>query len=278
MEATKAASDQPYVLGHSKQELERLARQAKLIDPITRRGFLSARLEQGMRVLDVGSGVGDVAFLAASIVGSTGTVVGTDRVSVALETARARASALGLSNVAFVEGDPTSIAFDEPFDAVIGRYILMFQPDPTAFLRGVARHARPGGMVAFHEPDWAGARSHPKCPIYDQACQWIADLVRRSNGRDRMGTELTTAFVEAGLPSPVMEVGELIGGGNQAVEPVQLVAELTVSLASELERYGVASADEIGAKDLYDRMLGEAIEKNATVICRSEIVGWARTS
>jgi len=86
---------------------------------------------------------------------------------------------------------------------------------------------------------------------------------------------LTAAFVRAGLSAPAMEVGELIGGGDQAVEPVQLVAQLTVSLASELERYGIARAEEIGAADLYDRMLNEAIEKKATVICRSEIVGWA---
>ena len=271
-----ATQEHSYVLGHSGPELERLARQAKLIDPITRRGFLKAGLAPGMRVLDVGSGVGDVAFLAASIVGPTGSVVGTDRVSIALETARSRASSLGLSNVSFVEGDPTKLEFDESFDAVIGRYILMFQPDPVVMLRGVARHAKPGGIVAFHEPDWAGARSHPECPIFDQACQWIAELVRKSNARDRMGAELTAAFVEAGLPAPAMEIGELIGGGDQAVEPLQLVAELTISLASELERYGVATADEIGAVDLYDRMLAEAIEKKATIVCRSEIVGWAR--
>ena len=272
----KSGAEQPYVLGHSEQELQRLARQANMVDPITRRGFLKAGLAPGMRVLDVGSGVGDVAFLAASIVGPSGTVVGTDRVPIALETARARASALGLSNVSFVEGDPAALSFDQPFDAVIGRYILMFQPDPVVTLRGVALHAKPGGIVAFHEPDWAGARSHPRCQVFDVACQWIAEVVRRSNARDRMGAELTGAFVAAGLPAPAMEVGELIGGGDQAVEPVQLVAELTVSLASELDRYSIASADEIGATDLYDRMLGEAIEKKATIVCRSEIVGWAR--
>src|SRR5687768_6656638 len=158
MSSAPVESNQPYVLGHSKQELERLARQAMLIDPITRRGFLKAGLAPGMRVLDVGSGVGDVAFLAASLVGSTGEVVGTDRVALALETARSRASALGFSNVSFVEGDPTSLTFDQPFDAVVGRYVLMFQADSVALLHGVARHAKPGGIVAFHEPDWAGCR------------------------------------------------------------------------------------------------------------------------
>jgi 2-polyprenyl-3-methyl-5-hydroxy-6-metoxy-1,4-benzoquinol methylase len=56
-----AATDR-YVLGHSEVELKRLATQARLIDPITRRFLVSAGIREGMRVLDVGSGVGDVAI------------------------------------------------------------------------------------------------------------------------------------------------------------------------------------------------------------------------
>jgi SAM-dependent methyltransferase len=271
-----AMREHSYVLGHSEQELERLARQAQMIDPITRRGLLKAGLAPGMRVLDVGSGVGDVAFLAASIAGPSGTVIGTDRVLVALETARSRASSFGFSNVSFVEGDPTSLFFEQPFDAVIGRYVLMFQPDPVALLRGVARHARSGGLVAFHEPDWAAARSYPKCDLYDRACDWIVELVQKTNARERMGAELTGTFAQAGLPAPAMEVGELIGGGEQATEPIALVSEIIVNVMPELERHGVVSRSEVGPEDLYDRILAEASEKNATIVGRSEIVGWAR--
>jgi hypothetical protein len=57
-----------YSLGHSDRELERLRVQARLIDPITRRFFVDAGIAPGMRVLDVGSGVGNVAFLAAELV------------------------------------------------------------------------------------------------------------------------------------------------------------------------------------------------------------------
>jgi tRNA A58 N-methylase Trm61 len=54
------------VLGHSDRELERLRRQAQLIDPITLQFLTEAGIANGMRVLDVGSGAGDVAFLAAN--------------------------------------------------------------------------------------------------------------------------------------------------------------------------------------------------------------------
>jgi protein-L-isoaspartate O-methyltransferase len=58
----------PYPLGHTAHELARLARQARLIDPITRRFLAAAGVGQGMRVLDLGSGVGDTAFLLAECV------------------------------------------------------------------------------------------------------------------------------------------------------------------------------------------------------------------
>jgi cyclopropane fatty-acyl-phospholipid synthase-like methyltransferase len=74
---------QAYVLGHSQRVTDRLKAQARLIDPITRRFFGEAGIEEGMRVLDVGSGAGDVALLAAELVGASGAVVGVDRVTLA---------------------------------------------------------------------------------------------------------------------------------------------------------------------------------------------------
>jgi ubiquinone/menaquinone biosynthesis C-methylase UbiE len=121
-----------YVLGHSERELERLRLQAQLIDPITRQFLIEAGIAPGMRVLDVGCGAGDVAFLAADLVGPTGQVVGVDRSAVALATARTRAEVRSLANVTFHKCELSAMALDQPFDAAIGRYVLCFQPDPAA--------------------------------------------------------------------------------------------------------------------------------------------------
>jgi tRNA A58 N-methylase Trm61 len=82
-----------YAPGHSERELKRLTRQAEAFEPFTRRLLQRAGIESGMRVLDVGSGSGDVAFLASELVGSTGEVVGVDRAARAVEWASARAVA-----------------------------------------------------------------------------------------------------------------------------------------------------------------------------------------
>ena len=71
--------DRSYVLGHSARELDRLDLQGVLYRDITRRALLDGGLQSGMRVLDIGCGSGDVARIAAQIVGPCGSVLGVDR-------------------------------------------------------------------------------------------------------------------------------------------------------------------------------------------------------
>ena len=191
-----------YALGHSERELKRLNAQARLVGPFTRQFFQEAGVTTGMRVLEVGSGAGDTAFAAAELVGETGEVIGTDRVAAAVEAATERARALKLRNVSFREGNPAEMTFERPFDAVVGRYVLLFQADPAAMLRGLKRHLRPGGVIVFHEPDLSCVRSFPPAPTYDLCIRRLADVFRLLGTEANMAVRLYQAFVGAGLPTP----------------------------------------------------------------------------
>ena len=157
-----------YALGHSQAEMERLSRQSQAFEPFTRQLFEQAGISPNMHVLDVGSGAGDVSFLAAELVGRGGEVTGVDRESVAVGWARARAQSRGCDNVRFLEGDPTIIEFDQEFDAVVGRTVLMYYPDPTDAVRRLAQHLRPGGMIVFQEFDLQNA-AHALLPQHSTA-------------------------------------------------------------------------------------------------------------
>jgi SAM-dependent methyltransferase len=265
-----------YSLGHSDEELDRLSVQARLIEPITRRFLVEGGIAEGMRVLDVGSGVGDVAFLVADLVGPKGAVVGTDRAGRALSVARRRASARSLENVSFLEGDPATMAFDAPFDAVVGRYFLMFQKDPVALLRGVAAHVGAGGSVVFHEPFRAGIRSFPPIPSYDDGWELANETFRQTGADPTMGIKLHATFLEAGLRSPTLRMESLIAGGDDCLDHVHFEMDLVKTLLPEAVRIGIANADEINVETLPERVATELEASHGVIVGRSEVGAWSR--
>ena len=97
MTTSTAASQSSYVLGHADVEVQRLLLQGLLYDDYTENALRLAGLRPGMRVLDAGCGPGDVSFIAARLVGPTGTVLGVDAAPEMIELARARAAEQGLS-------------------------------------------------------------------------------------------------------------------------------------------------------------------------------------
>src|SRR5438093_3781437 len=108
-------------MGRSEDETRRLEDRARFFEPLTRRLFEDAGIGDGMRVLDMGCGAGDVSLLVAELVGSSGSVVGVDLNPDVVAFASARANARGLQNVEFVRGDIRGVELDSHFDAVVGR-------------------------------------------------------------------------------------------------------------------------------------------------------------
>jgi SAM-dependent methyltransferase len=271
----ESAIHHPYALGHSGRELDRLMAQARIINPITRHFLQEAGLTKGMRVLDVGSGAGDVAFLAADLVGPSGEVIGVDRSLHALKAARPRVQLMGNRNVSFREGDPSEMMFERPFDAVIGRYVLQYQPDPAAMLRKLAAHLRPGGVIVFQESDWSAVKSFPRAPTHDRCCGWIARTMELLGAEMQMGLNLHSIFVSAGLPAPTMELQALIGGGKSGLARARMVVELLDTLSEAAIRLGVATATELDLGLLADRMSEEVIAGGSVLVGNSEIGAWS---
>lgn len=276
-EGSVGTASEAYAMGRTEAETERLIRQSGFYAPFTRRLFERAGLGPGMMVLDVGTGAGDIALIAAEMVGASGSVVGVDRNPEVLETARARALTAGLSNATFVEGDAGALDLDGGFDAAVGRLVLMHQPDPAKTLRSVAAEVRSGGIVAFQEYNVTPRSmvAFPPTPLWEEALGWIATALERAGVNTEMGFELRSAFVEAGLPEPRMELNAPVGGGP-LWGGYEFAAGTVRTLLPLLERFGIATAEEVGVETLAARLREEMVASGGVGKPPEMVSVWAR--
>ncbi|MER7544686.1 class I SAM-dependent methyltransferase [Spirillospora sp. NPDC127506] len=242
-------------------EDERLVAQGRLFDPLTRRLLRRAGIAPGMRVLDLGSGAGNVTRLAAELVGPDGAVVGVERDPAAVELARRRTDA---PNIEYRVGDVRTLdTIGGGFDAVVCRLLLMYLPDPAAALRRAASQVRPGGVVCAHEADLAYAPAAPATPLWDRAHGWFLDALEKAGFERRMGPALFPAFRAAGLPGPRLLVETFAGGGPDA--PAWGWANVIGATAPLMERTGVATAAELDPATLADRLLADVLAHDGCV-------------
>jgi SAM-dependent methyltransferase len=106
------------------------------------------RLAAGDHVLDLGSGAGTDSLIAAQMVGPQGSVTGIDMTPEMLVKARAAAAEMGVTNIAFVEGEAELLPFaDATFDVVISNGVIDLIPDKDAVFAELYRVLAPGGRI-----------------------------------------------------------------------------------------------------------------------------------
>ena len=264
----------PYVLGHSEQELARLERQSEVFAKETRSVLVNAGLKAGMTVLDVGCGAGDVAMIAAELVGPDGSVLGVDRAGQALSVARARAERAGFSWLRFEDADVFSFEPQGKFDAAIGRFILLHIADPVGVLKRLTRFLNPGGAVAFLEMDIDQAGAVPPLPVLTQCIDWITATYRRVGVEPNMGSGLYAAFRAAGL-NPRLAASQRIESGADSIA-YGFTAQTLVSLVPVMERLGIASAAEVDVDTLTARLRDAALAGDHCIFMPRLIGAWAK--
>jgi SAM-dependent methyltransferase len=273
---TISSSPDSYVLGRSAAETARLIRQAQIYGPLTRQFLVAAGITSGMTVLDIGSGAGDVALLLADLVGPRGSVTGIDVNGSILDTARERVRAAGWTNVTFVQGDAHTISLDRDFDAVVGRWVLMYLPERVALLRRLLEHLRPGGIVAFQELDLTyPPTAFPAGPLHQQLQQWMTPPKGRGGPDAHMGVTLFQAYLDAGLPAPQLRLDAPMGGGEDW-PGYAYVADTFSSLLPRLQQLGIVTAEQAGLDTLADRLRMEVTGQRGVQVLPLIIGAWTR--
>ena len=258
-------SDAPidYLLGSTDAEHERLIRQAIRLAPVTGRFFREAGIGPGHRVLELGSGVGDVAMLLARLVGPTGEVVAIEREPRSIGRARVRAAEAGLRNIEFLHADIGTFVPETLFDAAVGRYILQFLPDPASTLRTLAAKIKPGGIIAFQEGSWApflALSAH--LPLWHAGVSILHEASVRSGVNLEMGPALHKTFQAAGLPIPHMRLEMELG-----FEPefTRWVSDVVFIIHEAFEKFDISPAP-LGDLDTLQQRLHEEVSASNTVV------------
>jgi ubiquinone/menaquinone biosynthesis C-methylase UbiE len=229
-----------------------------------------------MRVLDIGCGSGDVAMLAADLVGKSGSVVAIDRDPQNLAFASERAAQAGYANTEFRAADILTFSDPQSFDAIVGRYILLFLPYCARALGHLAQMLRRGGVLAMIEPDFSASwRSIPAAPLFDQTLRKVYAVIRGGGINTNVAVELYKSFFEAGFPDARLSCEHWISGALGSWVP-HYIAELTESLLPAMEKQGIATREEMQIETLAERLEAEATATRGVYIGYPIISAWAK--
>jgi SAM-dependent methyltransferase len=264
---------QEYVLGGERHEIVRLDAQAAFYESATRRLLAAAGIDSGMRVLDLGTGLGHVARLIAALIGASGEVVGVDAQPSLLAIASERNAEAGVENIRLVEGDVREYRDEARFDAVVGRLILFHLPDPAGAVRHHAQALEPGGLLLAIDFDTVGCRTEPPLALAQMAVEYYVAAFRRAGTDPAIGMRLPSLLAAGGLVGvESFGVQEYIPAGN----PIGIAL-----LAGVVRTLAIAEGADLPAElelETLDQRLAEAVRAASATIVPPTLVGaWGRT-
>jgi len=214
----------------------------------TERLFRSAGISEGMAVLELGCGPGEVSELLSDIVGSSGSVLAVDRSKEMMSSAQESFERTGKRNVHFLQADLN----DAPeylksidllsFDAVVGRRLLMYLPSPDRVLAGLLPWLREDGLVVFEEYDSTICPGLVAAmPAHEQGTSLLEKMLAEEGVDQSMGFHLPSTFAKAGLQFEAIWAEAVIDGQGDQYS----LGELLTLLKSRLESSNVAATSEI---------------------------------
>jgi SAM-dependent methyltransferase len=262
-----------YSLGSNDGELTRLEQQSARIAGPSRILFSAAGIGPGMRVLDLGTGIGDSAMVLADLVGPTGEVVGLDNDPRMVEVARSRCA--GLDNVRFVEGDVNGASAEGEYDAVVSRLLVLHLPDPAAVMRQYLAAVRPGGLMVAIDYDTGAARAEPQVPIVDRMFALVAATLRSAGADPTIGAHLQSMLESAGVADvETLAITQYLPV-DSPVGPA-LLSGVVHSLAPRMVANGLATEAELDLPTLTTR-IADALRASGSVFVPPTLAcAWGR--
>jgi len=240
-----------YILRAGAPAARRLRLLARTMWPTTRTLLRRAGMRPGMHCLDVGCGACSVTCQLAAWAGPTGRAVGIDRDAGSLASAGVAAARRGLA-VSFRAESIAELRDDGMYDLVYARFLLSHLPDPADAVQRLIRAARPGGLVAVEDVEFAAHFCYSPCPAFAAYVRLYQQTAQRLGVDPNIGPRLFSLLLAGGLTDLAVAVVQptfTAGPGKrlalvtlehirEAVQAAGLAALAEVNAArDELERF-----------------------------------------
>jgi SAM-dependent methyltransferase len=230
----------------SKQELSRLAIQARAWAPAAALVLDQIGVARGWRCVDIGCGAMGILPLLSARVGAEGAVVGLDKAPELIAAARALARAESYDNVELVEADLWQNDLPRSsFDLVHARFFLPHAGDARGALQRLIELVKPGGVVLLQEPDHSSWNFHPDLPEWRRLLS-IGETTMAKLGVDmNIGRRTFQLLRDAGLEGVTVRAAII---ALQDRDPYMRMALTAVSTIREpILRMNAISAGELDA-------------------------------
>jgi SAM-dependent methyltransferase len=263
-----------YVLGSDAVEVARLDAQAASITAATGVLLRAAGIGGRMHVLDLGTGLGHVAFQIAELLDAGGRVLALDQSAELLEMAERRRVTNGMVNVRFARGDARTFVPEDPVDAIVMRLLLFHLPDAVDVLRRLRDTLTPGGLVLVIDYDLGTAGTEPPAELATTALAWVCDAFRSADADPVIGARLQLLLRDAGFDA-VETFG--VQGYLAPDDPAgpALLAGVVRALAPQIVAAGIATERQVGLDTLQDRLARELAQAHAVLRPPAVVGAWA---
>ncbi|MGH7242445.1 MAG: class I SAM-dependent methyltransferase [Phycisphaerales bacterium] len=190
-----------YVHGTHQSEQDRLALMNQILNART---LAEVPVRAGDRILDVGSGLGQMSIAFAKVGGAGSRVLGIERSPEQITKAESSRSTAGLtgSNVEFRQGDAMALPLhgDEHgrFDLAFTRFLLEHVPDPLAVVKQMVLAVRAGGKIVLADDDHEVLRLHPEPAGFGDVWSAYIALYKRVGNDAIVGRRLVQLLHDGG--------------------------------------------------------------------------------
>ena len=202
-----------------------------------------AGIRRGLRVADIGCGVGVVSAWIAEQIGPEGELIGLDISAAQVEKARSTAEERGILHSRFetASADSTGLPPDS-FDLVFCRFVLMHMERPENAVGEMRRILKPGGVLAVEDGDFTSPWCHPPLPAFDRVFELYRALGDERGQRFTIGRELYRLVLDAGFREPEVTLSQpVFNTGDAKRLPEWTLTECAAALIDA----GLAAEQEI---------------------------------